>query len=76
MWNRSFVKCKIQEKKGLYIAIITYSYYGLYWFDEISIHDTLEIATSYLLRIRCGGLIVMETEKKIEVDIDIANVQS
>lgn len=62
MLSRQFVKAKIQEKKGLFIAIITYSYYGIYWYDEISIHDTLELATSHLLRIRCQGLLVLEKD--------------
>jgi len=50
-----FVKCRIQKKKELYCAIITYSFYGLYHFDEVTIHETMELATAYLLRERCSG---------------------
>ena len=53
--SKMFVKCRIQKKKELYCAIITYSFYGLYHFDEVTIHETMELATAYLLRERCSG---------------------
>lgn len=62
--SKMFVKCRIEQRKQLYCAIITYSFYGLYHFDEISVHETLEQATAYLLRERCSGHLSLDVEKK------------
>ena len=58
--NRSFVKAKIQKEKNLFCSVVTYSYYGLYHWDETKIHDTLELATEYLLKERCNGHLSIE----------------
>jgi hypothetical protein len=58
--NRSFVKAKIKKEKNLFCSVITYSYYGLYHWNEQKIHDTLELATEYLLKERCNGHLSIE----------------
>ena len=50
-----FVKCSIIEKKNLFISTCTYSFYGLYYFDEVAIHESLTEAKDHLLSIRMGG---------------------
>jgi hypothetical protein len=62
--SKMFVKCRIEQRKQLYCAIITYSFYGLYHFDEMSVHETLEQATAHLLRERCSGHLSLDVEKK------------
>ncbi len=53
--SKMFVKARIEKKKSLFCAICTYSYYGLYHYDTVTVHETLELATSHLLQERCGG---------------------
>lgn len=53
--SKMFVKARIEKRKELYCAILTFSFYGLYHYDEVTIHETLEMATAYLLRERCSG---------------------
>ena len=62
--SKMFVKARIEQRQGLYCAVITFSYYGLYHYDEVSIHNTLQEATEHLLKIRCNGCLSLETEKK------------
>ena len=59
-WNKMFIKCKIEKKKGLFVATITYSYYGLYYYNELRVYENLEEAEKALLWERCAGLIVYE----------------
>jgi len=59
MLSRMFVKAKIEKKNGVFIIIITYSYYYLYHFDEIEVCATLQEAESKLLKIRCSGHLVI-----------------
>ena len=63
-WTRSFCKARIEERKGIYVAIITYSYLGLYHFDEVSVHDNLNEATEYMLKERCNGCLSLVQPKK------------
>ena len=65
-WSKAFVKAKIEKKKSLYVATITYSYFGLYHFTEVQVCDTLEEAERILLKERCSGHLVyqLETEEK------------
>ena len=53
--SKMFVKCSIVEKKNLFISACTYSFYGLYYYDEIEIHESLEKAKDHLLSIRMNG---------------------
>ena len=62
--SKMFVKARIEQRQGLFCAVITFSYYGLYHYDEVSIHNTLQEATEHLLKIRCNGCLSLETEKK------------
>jgi hypothetical protein len=39
--SKMFVKARIEKKKELFCAIITYNFYGLYHFDEVTIHETV-----------------------------------
>lgn len=55
VWSKSFVKAKIEKKNNVFVVIITYSYYFLYYFDEIEICTTLQEAEHTLLMIRCSG---------------------
>lgn len=61
--NKAFVKAKIKKEKNLFCSVITYSYYGLYHWDETKIHDTIEIATEYLLKERCNGHLSIEVSE-------------
>jgi len=62
-WSKGFIKAKIQEKQGLFVAVITWSYYGIYYFDEISIHKSLNEATEHLLKVRCDGKLSLEKDE-------------
>ena len=59
MLSRMFVKARIEKKNNIYVIIITYSYYYLYYFDEIEICATLQEAEHKLLEIRCSGHLVI-----------------
>ena len=65
-FSKMFIKAKIQERKGLYVSSITYSYFGLYHFDEVKVHDSLTEATEHLLRERCSGYLTLESNEKKE----------
>jgi len=62
-WSKMFVKAKIECLNGVYCSIITYSYYGVYHFDEVNVHKTMVEATEHLLKVRCNGCLSLETEK-------------
>lgn len=62
--GRMFIKAKIEEKKGLYVSTITYSFYGFYHYNEITVSNTVEEAERLLLKERCSGKIAYELEKK------------
>ena len=62
--SRMFVKARIEKKKNLYVAAITYSYYGLYHYDVLNVFDTLQAAEHYLLYERCGGVLEINEEEK------------
>ena len=55
--HRMFIKAKIECMKSLYIATITYSYYGIYHFEEVDVFESIVDAEKHLLFKRCGGLI-------------------
>ena len=54
-WTRSFVKARIEERKGIYVSILTFSYLGLYHFDEVACHNSLAEAQEHMLKERCNG---------------------
>jgi hypothetical protein len=58
--SKMFVKARIEERSGLFCAVITWSYYGLYHYDEVSIHSNINEATEHLLKIRCNGCLSLE----------------
>jgi len=59
-WSKMFVKAKIEKRKDLYVATATFSYFGLYHWDQCSVWDSLEEATDHLLRVRCGGCLSID----------------
>ena len=65
-WSKMFIKGEITKQKGLYIATITYSYYGIYHYTNIKVFDTLEECEKAMLFERCGGLLQynIEDDKK------------
>ena len=62
MISRGFVKAKIEKKKGLYVSTITYSWFGIYHYDEVSVSETLEEAERILLKERTQGHLVYQLE--------------
>jgi len=63
-WARVFVKGRVEERRGVYVALITYSYFSIYPFDDVSVHDTLHEAQEHLLRERCNGCLSLVQPKK------------
>jgi hypothetical protein len=55
MWNKMFVKASIEEKKTLFISIITWSYYGISHFQNIEIFENLIDARNWILQERTHG---------------------
>lgn len=53
--SRMFVKARIEQRQSVFCVIITWSYYGLYHYDELSVHNSLHDATEHLLTVRCNG---------------------
>ena len=64
-WSKMFVKARIEQRKSLFCAVVTWSYYGLYHYDEVSIHNNINEATEHLLKIRCNGCLSLESDEKI-----------
>jgi hypothetical protein len=61
-WSKMFIKASISQKKGLFICVVTWSYYGLYYFEEVSVHDTMESAKDCILTLRTAGHLTYEKE--------------
>ena len=59
--SKMFVKAEIQPMSNgaIFVAKITYSFYGLYHYDVVSTHATLEEARNHILAERCGGFLVV-----------------
>lgn len=49
-----FIKAKIQEKNKMFIASITWSWYGFQHYEEFEIFSTLAEAEKYILKKRCN----------------------
>ena len=58
--SRMFIKASIKKMKSIYVCNITYSYYGLYHYNIITTHETLEEAKNDILIRRCNGLLNIE----------------
>jgi hypothetical protein len=58
--NRMFVSASIKTQNSIYIVRIKYSFYGLFHFEEISTHTSLESAKEYILHERCSGHLSIE----------------
>jgi hypothetical protein len=61
-WNRMFVSAEIEKIKTIYTLRVKYSYYGLSYFEELSVHETKEEADQHLSHIRCGGRITYKLD--------------
>lgn len=61
-WSKSFVRAKIKPVKGVWVATITYSYYGLYHYPIIEHFETKVEAEHWVLQNRCDGHLVIEDE--------------
>lgn len=57
MLSKQFIKAKIEEKNGLFITTLTYSWYGIYHYQEVNVFSTIVEAERYMLHERCGGLV-------------------
>ena len=66
MLSKQFVKAKIEEKNGLFITTLTYSWYGIYHFQEVNVFNTIEEAERYMLHERCQGLISYKLKDEIK----------
>jgi len=62
--SKMFVKARIEHRQSVFCAIITWSYYGIYHYDELSVHNTMVEATEHLLKIRCNGCLSLENSEK------------
>jgi hypothetical protein len=60
MWNKMFVKASILKKKDLFIAIITWSYYGISHYEKFDVFETLVDAEKYILLERTNGALTYE----------------
>jgi hypothetical protein len=54
--DRQFIKASIVTQKGLFICRCVWSWYGLYEYEDVSIHNSDEEAKSYLIKLRCGDI--------------------
>jgi hypothetical protein len=54
-WSRMYVKSNIQKKKDLFIATISWSYYGFLHYDDLEIFDSMEDAKHWILEQRTNG---------------------
>lgn len=55
-----FVKASILKKKDLFIAIITWSYYGISHYEKFDVFETLVDAEKYILLERTNGALTYE----------------
>lgn len=55
-----FVKASIIKKKDLYIAIITWSYYGFSHYEIFDVFESLVEAEKYILLERTNGSLTYE----------------
>lgn len=58
-WNKQFVRAEIKKVKEIFVATITYSYFGLYHFTVVDYFDSDEDAKTFILTERCGGHLVI-----------------
>ena len=55
MWSKMYIKSRIEKKNNVFIVVITYSFFMLYNYDEVSIHSTLDEAQRHLIELRTQG---------------------
>ena len=63
-WSRLFVKATIKELKGLFCTCVSWSYYGLYTYEEMDVHESLELAKDHILKLRTDGHLSIELKKQ------------
>ena len=55
MWSKLFIRANIKEQQKLFIASITWSYYGIQHWQEIEIFLTIIEAEKWILKERTSG---------------------
>jgi len=59
-WNKAFVKAGIKKIGNAYVAKITYSFFGLYHYEELEAFPTLQEAKDFILKQRTDGHLSIE----------------
>lgn len=59
-WNKLFIKAVIKKKENLYLAEITWSWYGVMHWIEIELFKTLTEANEWVLKQRVDGKLSYE----------------
>jgi hypothetical protein len=60
MLSKMYVRSSIIKKKGLYIAEIVYSWFGLQYYSEFEFFENIEDAKNYILTKRTNGTLVID----------------
>ena len=63
---RQFIKARLAElRDGVWELVVQYSYYGLYTFEERSIHVSLEAAKDKLISLRCPDYLAIDKNSTV-----------
>ena len=73
-WSKLFIKASVVQKKSLFVARITWSWFGMSHYDEIEVFETLQEANLWILRLRTDGHLVYDTDsdEKKEIEVPVA----
>ena len=58
--DRRFQRAKITKIGTAFELRVTYSYYSLYEYEEVSVHTSLQQAKDRLLIERCGSNLIID----------------
>ena len=62
MWSKMFVRSSIVQKNVMCVVLtMTYSYYGLYYYDEVHVLESVEDARNLFCRLRSNDQLRIET---------------
>jgi len=62
MWSRMFIRSSIVQKNAMCVVLtMTYSYYGLYHYDEVHVLESIEEARNMFCRLRSNDQLRIET---------------
>lgn len=63
---KQFVKARIAElREGVWELVVYYNYYGLYIYEERSIHESLESAKDKLINMRCPDFLAIDRNQSV-----------